>query len=86
MKVLKLKKLKNISAEKLLQNTKFKEDIDNNHYLTQNPWRKFGLSSSKLPQKWTGNKMINMDNLNDSLKLWVLQIFTLRKDLDQNQN
>ena len=60
------KKLKNISAEKL-QNTKFK-DIDNNCFLNRNASRKLGLSSFKIPKKCTGNKIINMDMLNDSLQ------------------
>ena len=60
------KKLKNIRAEKL-QNTKF-IDIDNNCYFNRYASRRLALSSSKLPKKCTGNKVINIDLINDSLQ------------------
>ena len=40
-----------------------------NREFTQYAPSKLELSSSKLPKKCTGNKIINMNMLNDSLKL-----------------
>ena len=50
-----------------LQHTKFKDMTVIAISLTRNTSRRLGLSSCKLPKKCTGNKIINMDMLNDSL-------------------